>query len=365
MIAARNSIMIIAIFLQLFICQRCFSQTSSQNYVRESVLLDKFNSDPCLDFDFSRNTITYFDGLGRPVQTVKHAAGYSVLDIHTITEYDSIGNPYKEWQPMKGLYSYYNNARFRDAIFAGTFYQQDPLSEKYYPFSPYHYGACNPGKFSDVNGATINVTSLQLLDKANNSNIVDNLIVDFNEQTGLILSVDKNGNLQYLKDINSFPVISLITDSGGNIIEGGSNIARSFLIGIIDNKEEVTVAPGLRSSAIYGTNIIGINASQIESFINGSVGISNKTLGYGMTLLYELFHTQVGGALLDKPGKIGPVVTQMNAIRKELNDKGYKYGIRNSYKASQILNYCYLPFSEAAMQLIELGIIPINYYIKF
>ena len=69
-----------------------------------------------------------------------------------------------EWQSMKGLSGYYNNARFRDALLAGMFYQQDPLSEKYYSFSPYHYGAGNPLRFTDetgmeivVNGSTYNI----------------------------------------------------------------------------------------------------------------------------------------------------------------------------------------------------------------
>ena len=69
-----------------------------------------------------------------------------------------------EWQSMKGLSGYYNNARFRDALLAGMFYQQDPLAEKYYPYTPYHYGAGNPLKFTDetgmeivVNGSTYNI----------------------------------------------------------------------------------------------------------------------------------------------------------------------------------------------------------------
>lgn len=60
-----------------------------------------------------------------------------------------------EWQSMKGLSGYYNNARFRDALLAGMFYQQDPLAEKYYPYTPYHYGAGNPVKFTDETGKFI------------------------------------------------------------------------------------------------------------------------------------------------------------------------------------------------------------------
>jgi RHS repeat-associated protein len=60
-----------------------------------------------------------------------------------------------EWQSMKGLYGYYNNARFRDPLLAGMFYQQDPLAEKYYPYTPYHYGANNPNLYYDINGMDI------------------------------------------------------------------------------------------------------------------------------------------------------------------------------------------------------------------
>ncbi len=60
-----------------------------------------------------------------------------------------------EWQPMKGLYGYYNNARFRDPLLAGTFYQLDPLAEKYHSFSPYHYGAGNPLRYTDKSGEII------------------------------------------------------------------------------------------------------------------------------------------------------------------------------------------------------------------
>lgn len=60
-----------------------------------------------------------------------------------------------EWQAMKGLSGYYNNARFRDALLAGMFYQQDRLSEKYYSFSNYHYGNNNPNKYTDISGDSV------------------------------------------------------------------------------------------------------------------------------------------------------------------------------------------------------------------
>ena len=87
---------------------------------------------------------------------IKQATDYSAYGVPS-TRYEgtSTNNHLHlglEWQSMKGLYGYYNNARFRDAILAGTFFQQDPLSEKYYPYTPYHYGAGNPLRYVDVSG---------------------------------------------------------------------------------------------------------------------------------------------------------------------------------------------------------------------
>jgi hypothetical protein len=52
--------------------------------MRESLFLDRFTSNPVFDYDFARNTVTYYDGLGRPIQNVKGAASFAVQDIHRI-----------------------------------------------------------------------------------------------------------------------------------------------------------------------------------------------------------------------------------------------------------------------------------------
>ena len=110
-----------------------------------------------IDINFNTNTTSYkyyiYDHQGS-VRAVLNSSGTVIQS----TDYSAYGVPstrYQmnadnrfhlglEWQPMKGLYGYYNNARFRDALLAGTFLQQDPMADKYYGFSPYHYGACNP-----------------------------------------------------------------------------------------------------------------------------------------------------------------------------------------------------------------------------
>ena len=57
-------------------------------------------------------------------------------------KYDGSGNIKSD--PSRGVTSVIYNARFRDALLAGTFLQQDPMADKYYGFSAYLYGACNP-----------------------------------------------------------------------------------------------------------------------------------------------------------------------------------------------------------------------------
>ena len=119
-----------------------------------------------IDIDYYNKTYSYNyyiqDGQGsvRAVidenGTLKQATDYSAYGVpstrYTDLTVDNHLHLGLEWQSMKGLYGYYNNARFRDVLFAGAFYQHDQLAEKYYSFSLYHYSACNPLKFADVDG---------------------------------------------------------------------------------------------------------------------------------------------------------------------------------------------------------------------
>ena len=57
-----------------------------------------------------------------------------------------------QWQATKGIFGYYNNARFRDPTLAGTFLQPDKLADSYTPFTPYLYAKANPIRFCDEDG---------------------------------------------------------------------------------------------------------------------------------------------------------------------------------------------------------------------
>lgn len=67
------------------------AQIPTSNYVRTRTMLD--------DTDFME-TIKYVDGLGRPTQTNhKGQSGDGSKDIVTLTQYDELGRPWKEWIP--------------------------------------------------------------------------------------------------------------------------------------------------------------------------------------------------------------------------------------------------------------------------
>lgn len=99
---AMKLVLLILPFLSFLSADISFGQTRTQNYVRESVLLEKFKEDPSTDYDMARSTVTYYDDLGRPTQVVRSAATGNLLNLHYLTEYDNLGNPVKEWLPTEG-----------------------------------------------------------------------------------------------------------------------------------------------------------------------------------------------------------------------------------------------------------------------
>ena len=60
-----------------------------------------------------------------------------------------------QWQATKGIFGYYNNARFRDPTLAGTFLQVDPLAFDYSGISPYSYCGAKPLNAIDKTGMDI------------------------------------------------------------------------------------------------------------------------------------------------------------------------------------------------------------------
>ena len=168
------------------------AQSTGVNHILTSTLLDSTGT-PSLD------QIDYFDGLGRPVQTLIKKASQRQLDIVTTREYDPtkftlsafyhdhrgrvvqtrstnhLGGHELEYMeytftgkvkrrrtvhsaPGKTTqtetYAYDYGARHYDAA-TGRWFTADPLAEKYYPTSPYVYCGNNPVKNIDPTGMYI------------------------------------------------------------------------------------------------------------------------------------------------------------------------------------------------------------------
>ncbi|PWG77981.1 hypothetical protein DDR33_24635 [Pararcticibacter amylolyticus] len=282
----------------------------------------------------------------------------------------------KELQTELGMNQYDYGARFYDPVI-GRWNVIDRFSEKYHSLSTYQYGANNPIKNIDVNGDSINVSLMQRYDTNNKTSHVSTTLTDLQSQTGLSLSVDANGQLSYLKDPTSgAPFVNVTSGQGGNtLVEAGSSEARNLIVSAIDNTSTAyaRITTG-GSSAAVGGNMVNINPTQINSFINGATNVDSRTLGFGMTFMHELIHSGFGGGLTDPPtsagfGPTGATVDKMNVIRSELNNNGGNYGQRSSYQAIGLTSRgpAYLPFNPGASSNLQRGIVPAatDMYIKF
>ena len=96
-------------------------------------------------------SIGYFDGLGRPLQTVQQGATPQGSDLATLTEYDGEGRELRQWLPVpvpgnKG--AYINGDTFKSAAGSfGLFAEGDPNTENILEASPLNrvLGTKNPG----------------------------------------------------------------------------------------------------------------------------------------------------------------------------------------------------------------------------
>ena len=322
------------------------------------------------------NTYTYID----PNQgnTGYNDGVVGVSDIKQINNYYPFGlNMEGNWNGAAGANKYQYNgkqlnsdfglewndygARFYDAA-VGRFPTVDRFAEKYVVMSPYQYAANNPIKFVDMNGDSIDVSTIYYNDNKTLSNINN----DLRQQTGLNISSTATGekdllgrdkySFTYEKDKDGNAVVA--KDADGNSL--GSATARDLLVNCISSCDKVEVGVSKKGSKAGG-NVLLIDSKQIQSFIDGtSKDINNKTLGFGMTFMHEIQHTNLGGAHVDDVsgiGKTGAVVDKMNIIRSQL---GNDFGQRTSYMSVFISGAgTFIPFSSKALNVMQGGIAPI------
>ncbi|MBO6216783.1 MAG: RHS repeat-associated core domain-containing protein [Prevotella sp.] len=258
----------------------------------------------------------------------------------------------KELDRMHGLDWMDYGARWMNGL---TFTTQDRYAEKYYETSPYMYCQGNPMKYRDINGDSLNLSNMIYSDRQNSTNNVERLTQDLSLITGLSLSVS-DGYMQYEKD-----------DDGNPVYSKGSETARGFLINIINGSNIDVYATTKRSVTPNGGTQVGLSSAQINEFIVNANNLDKETMGWGMTLLHELYHTASGGSLKDTNELYGTgdVVDKMNVIRAELNKQGRNFGQRLNYKSIIIdegTTTSYIPFDNASLNSIKNGYRPSRKY---
>ena len=100
------------IFILIFslICQTCLSQSWNQNFTRVRIPQTKISTTAILETqstnkDSVSTEIQYYDGLGRPMQTVGKEASPTGKDIVTIVKYDEFGREVKKYLPFAATVS--------------------------------------------------------------------------------------------------------------------------------------------------------------------------------------------------------------------------------------------------------------------
>lgn len=104
-------------------------QSADQNYVKTTVFREAGGSSP-------KANITYFDGLGRPIEQVAHQQSTSGNDIVTPIEYDAFGRQVKEYLPMvSGQTLNYHGLTGNDIINYYTSPSEPTQEATQYPYS--------------------------------------------------------------------------------------------------------------------------------------------------------------------------------------------------------------------------------------
>ncbi len=225
-------------------------QTTTENYIK-STIYQVATTDGNVSEDQKIETITYYDGLERPKQSIAQRAGGNREDLVTPVEYDALGRQPREYLPypvlnnqgdyhtnvLPTLTSYYYNNFENDRQSSP---QINPYSEKRFENSPLNrvleQGA--PGMDWKINPATDTDHTIKHEYKTNTHNEV----VHF--------SVNLSGNTPSLISLGNYPANQLIKkgikDENWQPANEASNITYEFT-----NKQGQVV---LKRNAITQTN---------------------------------------------------------------------------------------------------------------
>ena len=97
---SKSSAKYAALLLFLAILFLPASGKADENYVRVTEPYAASASEPSSYWDMARVTTTFYDGLGRPVETVRGGAGGDSRDVAELTEYGRGGAVRRKWLPV-------------------------------------------------------------------------------------------------------------------------------------------------------------------------------------------------------------------------------------------------------------------------
>ncbi len=109
----------------LFIAAQAAAQTSSQNYVKSETMLDSLGVR-------RQTTVQYYDGLGRPTQSVTNALGGNGTFMATLKELDALDRETRSWLPQ--------SVPSADYVSPSTFIESASAAETY-PYAENTYDA--------------------------------------------------------------------------------------------------------------------------------------------------------------------------------------------------------------------------------
>ncbi|VBB45388.1 conserved exported hypothetical protein [uncultured Paludibacter sp.] len=130
-----------------------FAQSADQNYIKTVAPTIAVTDASNLTTSQSLQTIQYFDGLGRPVETIQKNITPLGKDLVTLTEYDGVGREQFQWLPkiMNGSGAFVDPTTFKNTVEPLYNGDANPFTEIVYEPSPLNrvkeqFGAGNAWK---------------------------------------------------------------------------------------------------------------------------------------------------------------------------------------------------------------------------
>lgn len=181
------------------------SPSSTRNY--KITIIPTIETSEVVDLTTKQSiqTVDYYDGLGRPIQTIQVAATPSGYDIGNYKEYDDYGRVLKEWLPYKNNASRtgaFMSKNFFGSTMGGYYTEGSPYVEWEYEMFPFNrvVQQMNPGNTFHDRPIIANYLG-------NDANEVTNFIIENNNikkagfyaPNGLYKTqiTDENGNIIY------------------------------------------------------------------------------------------------------------------------------------------------------------------------